>query len=202
MLHLALPPTEAIKATDWGAVTIVPEDQLSDKIMLSRFDLTQGQLMFNVCPVAKKPDRAACSVALVRLGASCDHAQNRQGPLACAPAVIVPANIQLKDPTKISKAIIASPLVDIPGMGAVQIYVDARYQISLVPSDFDQLQPLCRIREQLLMQISAHCAEYVMRPGIVAIRPSKPSDEGDAGAEKNGTEATAAEAAPDPPSQH
>jgi hypothetical protein len=178
MLHLALPPAEAIKATDWGAVTILPDQQLTDEIMLRRFDLKHGELMFNSCPAATKPGRAACRMALLRLGASCDHAQGRRGPLACAPTIIVPVETALKDPAKTSKALISTPVLDIPDMGPVVMYVDARYQISLVRSDLEGLQPLCRIRDQLLMQISAHCAEYTMRPGIVAIEPQPiPPDE-------------------------
>lgn len=172
MLHLALPPAETVGPTDWGAILVLPEDELADERMLARFALTISQLKLSSCPARKKSDRKNCKAALLRLGASCDYAQNKTGPIAYAFCLLVPSAVELRGPHSLSKALLSTPLMDIPGLGSARLFVDARYQITLVPSQVGHLDAVGRVREQLLMQIAAHCAEYSMRPGIVSIEPA------------------------------
>lgn len=191
VLHLALPPGEPVKPTDWGALILLPEEVLTDEVMRSRFGITAGELMFTACPTDTKPERKKCALALLRLGASCDHAQNRKGPMACVAVIVVPAGTRLKDQSRISKALLATPILDIPNYGISRIFVDARFQISLVREELEKLEAVARIREQLLMQVAAHCAEYSMRPGIVSIDPPEAEAERSGLAEGSGAAAPA-----------
>ena len=180
MLHLALLPAESVRPSDWGALLLLPDGELAKDKMLSRFALTTGQLMFASCPARKESGRKKCKPALLRLGAACDYAQNKPGPITYAFCTVVPADIEMKESQRLSKALIASPIMSLPDLGPVKLFVDARYQITLVAAEVEQLEPAGRVREQLLMQIAAHCAEYVMRPGIVSIEPAVAAAAGDA----------------------
>lgn len=177
MLHLSLPLNEGIRPTDWGAVVRLPEAALEEEAMKARFGLTLSALRLSSYPIHRKQDRPHCVPVLVRIGAGCDYAQSRQGPIPFVFGAVVPANLALRE--KLSPALIDSPVMDIPGIGASRLYVDARYQISLTDKDVGAWEAICRVREQLLMVIAAHCAGYAMRPGIVSIRPAAPPPEAD-----------------------
>lgn len=177
MLHLALPPAEPVAPTDWGALLVVPDEELVEERMLARFSLSAGQLKHASCPARKSSGKKKCLQALLRLGASCDYAQNKIGPIAYVSCLVVPIGVELRDANSISKAVLATPVLDVPEVGPARIFVDARYQITLVANDVAHLAATGRIREQLLMQVAAHCAEYVMRPGIVSIEPGIPEPE-------------------------
>jgi hypothetical protein len=118
---------------------------------------------------------------LVRIGAACDYAQNRSGPIPYVFGALVPASLELRDSSKLSPALIDSPVLEFPGTGAGRLFVDARYQISLTGKDVADWEAICRVREQMLMLIAGHSAGYAMRPGIISIRSSVPPPDGDEG---------------------
>ena len=79
MLHVAIPASEAIQPTDWGAVVEFPYE-LDDNTLQRLFGVTSDQLLHKEFKIEQK-DRDRCRPRLVRVGAACDHAQNRLGPL-------------------------------------------------------------------------------------------------------------------------
>jgi hypothetical protein len=181
MLHLSRPPNESIRSTDWGAVVGLPEGALSDAAMKARFGITFSALRLSSYPVHRKQDRKHCIPVLVRIGAACDYAQNRSGPIPYVFGALVPASLELRDSSKLSPALIDSPVLEFPGTGAGRLFVDARYQISLTGKDVADWEAICRVREQMLMLIAGHSAGYAMRPGIISIRSSVPPPDGDEG---------------------
>lgn len=169
MLHLAVPPVEASGATDWGAVLRIPDAALTDERMKARFGMTLSELRLSSATVHRKQDRRRCIPVLVRIGAACDYAQNKAGPIPYLFGTLVPLDARPLDPGKWSPALMASPVFALPQLGEVKLCVDARYQISLTRDDVEGWSSICRVREQLLLQIASHCASYVARPGIVSI---------------------------------
>jgi hypothetical protein len=170
MLHVAMAPAENPAPTDWGALVLPSEAALTDESISGRFGLAKkGSLLFEASPAKRgTPRYDDCNLAFVRIGASCDHAQKRSGPMLYALAFIVPSSAVLRDPMPMS--FVSSPLLILPSADEpVCIYVNARFQISLTENDVASWQTLGRIREQLLMKITAHCAEYTTRPGIISI---------------------------------
>ncbi|HEY0312280.1 MAG TPA: hypothetical protein VGC56_07260 [Allosphingosinicella sp.] len=167
MLHVAIPPAEPVSSTDWGAALLLPGDERADGPMLERFGMKYPELLSQVFRV-QKADRVRCTPVLVRVGAVCDFAQRKPGPLPYLLGLIVPADIAHKDIVQL-KSEIASPLLLLKEAdGPVRLLVNARFQISLVspPAKFT---PLFRVREQLLTTIIAHAGEYQTRPGVVKL---------------------------------
>ena len=83
-------------------------------------------------------------------------------------AFIVPDSAELRQP--MPKPFIDTPALVLPGSDEpVRVHVNARFHVTLTAAEVVGWQPVGRIREQLLMQISAHCAEYTTRPGIISI---------------------------------
>jgi hypothetical protein len=173
MLHVAFAPAENPAPMDWGALVFPSDAALTDDAVLGRFGFAKkGQLVFEASPAMKgTPAYNLCQLAFVRIGASCDHAQKRSGPMLYALAFMVPCSAVLRDP--LPKSFISSPSLILPGSEEpVCLHVNARFQVTLTEADVAEWHSVGRIREQLLMQISVHCAEYTTRPGIIAI-PAK-----------------------------
>ncbi len=168
MLHLAIPQAEPMTPTDWGATLLLPEAEREEAPMLGRFGMRYKELLSQVFRI-EKADRPSCTPVLVRIGAVCDHAQRKVGPLPYLLGLLVPVGLQHKAGMDQLKSELASPvlLVD-EDAGPVRLLVNARFQISMVspPAAFT---PLFRIREQMLTMIAAHAAEYQTRPGIVKL---------------------------------
>ena len=167
MLHLAVPPGEPVAATDWGATLLLPETERADGPMAQRFGMRYGEVMSQVFRL-ERADRARCTPVLVRTGAVCDAAQRKPGPLPYLLGVLVPADVVQKATAPL-KSELASPLLLLDEeTGPFHLFVNARFQISMVSPTADW-SPLFRIREQLLAVIAAHAAEYQTRPGIVKL---------------------------------
>ncbi|MER9102678.1 hypothetical protein NKH95_01885 [Mesorhizobium sp. M0848] len=167
MLHISMPPAEPLDPKDWGAVLLLPAGERQDQPMMARFGVKYAELLSQVFHL-DKPGRARSRPVMVRIGAVCDHAQRKTGPLPYVLGVLVPVDVQRKELEQL-KSEFESPILLIdPAEGPVHLYVNARFQIALVAPPVEWT-PLFRIREQLLMMISAHAAEYQTRPGIVKL---------------------------------
>jgi len=167
MLHFALPPAERVASTDWGAVTPLGEAQLADDEMLKRFGITGTQLRQTEFKV--KADRINDGhLVLVRVGAECDQAQGKAGPIPTLLGLLIAKDALGKDSR--SAAVLRCPEeillegADVP----LALLVHARFATSMVAADFQHWpKPLFRIREQLLMTILVHSATHLMRPGTL-----------------------------------
>jgi hypothetical protein len=167
MLHIALPTSEPVAATDWGAALLLPVAERGDPAMLERFGMRYSELLSQIFRVAKA-DRPACTPVLVRIGAVCDHAQRKPGPLPYLLGLLVPAGLQPKDMNQLKSELELPMLVIDEVAGPVRLLINARFQISMAapPAAFT---PMFRIREQMLTMIAAHAAGYQTRPGIVKL---------------------------------
>ena len=171
MLHMAIPPSETIRSTDWGAVVEFPDVWCNDDEMRRRFGVTRGQLFGSEFKIGKN-DRGLCRLRLVRIGAACDHAQNRSGPLTYLLGLEIPRDVQRKaDNTgkvRVPASEWSSPTLLLePGFGPFFLAVNARYSMSVARGDAEAWQSVYRFREQLLMHLISHATSYLARPGIV-----------------------------------
>ncbi len=110
----------------------------------------------------------------MRVGAACDHAQNRRGPLNYLFGLEIPAGGQRQpDPTGIVRLPASewtSPrFLLAQHAGPFVLAVNSRYPVIVPRSACEAWQPLYRLREQLLTSLIAHAGAYATRPGIVRL---------------------------------
>ncbi len=166
MLHIAVPP-ETIKPIDWGAVVKLPDAWWTDEKMKKRFDVTRCELLEQE-HMLRKEEGERCRPRLVRIGAACDHAQNRPGPLTYLLALEVPVGCRRKG--KLPASVWSSPTLAVNEDDPFVLEVNARYALNMVKACTEEWQSVYRLREQLLMQLIAHAGSYLTRPGIVSLR--------------------------------
>ena len=173
MLHVAVPPSETIRATDWGTVVEFPDAWWVDDELRRRFGLTRPQLLGGEYRI-ERDDRDRCRPRLVRMGAACDHAQNRSGPLLYLFGLEIPDDVERKkDNTgtvRLSAAEWSSPVLLLEAdFGPFALAVNTRYWVSVAPADAADLNPVYRLREQLVMHLISHASGHMARPGIVQL---------------------------------
>lgn len=172
MLHLSIPRTEKIRATDWGAVVVWPFER-SDDAMLKVTGLTIKQMLCNEFRL-RSSAIDACKLLLVRIGAACDYAQNNKGPITFLFGVEIPegADRQMAGgkPVKLSDAIWRSPVFAGPGYAEPsRLYVHIRFPLTELAGSCAAWTACYRLREQLLMNLITSASSYASRPGIVQL---------------------------------
>lgn len=168
MMHVAVASTEELKPGAWGAVTILPDAELEDGPMMARFNLPSRPMLSGTFCVSERADRKLSKLCLLRVGASCDYAQSRTGPVPFMLGAIIPAEAARRE-DGVPKAEFATPPLMIEGFeGPVRMHFNAHLQITLVPGQFEGWKPLCRLREALLMQITTHGAQHMTRQAIIS----------------------------------
>ena len=171
MLHVAVPPSETIRPTDWGAVVEFPGAWWGDDELPKRFGVTPGQLLEDEYKL-KPEDRERCRPRLIRIAAACDYAQNRSGPLTYLFGLEIPMEVERsrKKRKKPPASEWPSPTLLVePGDSPFVLAVNARYPLNAAPADAEAWQPVYRLREQLLMHLISHAGSYLARPGIVQL---------------------------------
>ena len=167
MLHVAVPPSEEIRPTDWGAVVQFPDAWWGDDELPNRLGVTREQLLDGEYKL-KSEDWEKCRPRLIRIGAACDYAQNRSGPLAYLFGLEVPVKVRRKGKPPASEWPSPILIVD-PADDPFSLAVNARYALNVVRADAEAWQPVYRLREQLLMHLISHAGSYLSRPGIVQL---------------------------------
>lgn len=173
MLHLALPAFEAVRATDWGAVVTWPFPWTDDEV-LARMGLPIAQLLGSQFLV-ERTDRGRCRARLVRIGAACDYAQSRPGPITYLLGLEIPEDAERKKDGKgqrirLSDAVWVSPVFLTPeSPDPFRLHIHARFSLSLLPAACATWKSSYRLREQLLMHLIAFESDYGSRPGIVQL---------------------------------
>lgn len=164
MIHLAMPETENITRIDWGAVLPLKDvsAQTFEQIFGSDAETVAGDAF------QLKPGQENCSLVLVRIGAVCDYAQGKKGPIPYVLGLISPPKYEKIN--KSSPAELGSPLLQTAKGGPPErLTVNPRYAVTLTTAIVDTLpQPIMRIREQLLVSFVAHTSSHVVRPGILS----------------------------------
>lgn len=169
MLHVAVLPAETIKPTDWGAVAKLPEGWWEDEEMTARFGVTGGGLLEKEYKLEEEDGRR-CRPRLVRIGAACDYAQNRSGPLTYLLGLEIPEDLYERRRKNWPMSVWASPTLAMESCEDLLVLaVNARYAINVVQATAETWQPVYRLREQLLMQLITHTGSYLTRPGIFSL---------------------------------
>ena len=173
MLHVAVPPTEAIRPSAWGAVVEFPAAWWPDNEFRERFGMTPRHVLGGEYKIAGNA-RDRCRPRLIRIGAACDHAQNRAGPLLYLFGLEIPHDVQRRPDNTGAVRVPASEwssptlLLD-TGDGPFVLAVNTRYAISATSATVEGWQPVYRLREQLLMHLISHASGHMARPGIVQL---------------------------------
>ena len=167
MLHAAVPPSEEIRPTDWGAVVQFPDAWWGDDELPNRLGVTREQLLGGEYKL-KPEDWEKCRPRLIRIGAACDYAQNRSGPLTYLFGLEIPVKVKRKGKPPASEWPSPTLIVN-PADDPFRLAVNARYALNVVPADAKAWQPVYRLREQLLMHLISHAGSYLSRPGIVQL---------------------------------
>lgn len=174
MIHIAFPGAENIRPTDWGAVVEFPNSPWTDEKLQNQMGITIAEFLGGELKLEGR-DRGRCVPCCVRIGAGCDYAQQRKGPITYLLGVEVPEDAARKmgkdkKPLRVPGAVWTSPLLVREGMaGPYRLYVHSRFSTSLARSRCTDWKPKYRIREQLLMQLISHASENMSRPGIVEL---------------------------------
>ncbi|QOF94928.1 hypothetical protein IFJ82_13980 [Novacetimonas hansenii] len=175
MLHVSMLSGEQITPADWGAVSEVPlelwdNDNLTDMLGVNIDHLLRQEFKIN------RKHHGLCRPRLVRIGAICDHAQQRPGPLPLLFAVEVPIHVErlLKDKQGNNlpppAAEWRSPVITLPDQSEpFVLHVNSRFEITRPAVAMENWTVSYRLREQLLMQLITHTTTYVGRPGIVRL---------------------------------
>jgi len=171
MLHLAMADTERCVPTDWGVVIEWP-DQWTEKEVISKLGLTGDQMLGGELKI-EKTDRNRCRPRLVRIGAVCDYAQNRIGPITFLLGMEIPRSAARKTDSggkllPLPDGVWQSPTFVTVGVpDPFQLYVHSRFPVTMLPDAVATWKPVYRLREQLLMQLISKVSAYLSRPGIV-----------------------------------
>lgn len=171
MLHVVVPQSERIQPTDWGAVVELPNEWWNDDTLQNLFGLQKNQLLGGEFKIERE-DRVRCRPRLVRVGAACDHAQNRLGPLLYLFGLEIDCDIERRTDNdgrlRLPASEWASPTLLLePEIGPFVLAVNSRYFVSVSSATAAEWQPVYRFREQLIMHLITHAGSYMTRPGIV-----------------------------------
>lgn len=173
MLHLAVPGSETLLPTDWGAVVSWPFEWSDDELRRLT-GLTMKQMLCEEFRL-RSTAMGACRPVLVRVGAACDYAQNNRGPISFLFGVDILESAERQktgegQPVKLSDAIWKSPVFLMPGAAEPsRLHVHIRFPQIHLQDVCAQWDTFCRLREQLLMHLISSASNYVARPGIVQL---------------------------------
>lgn len=163
MLHLASPSAETISATSWGAV-VDYSFGWNDENIQAKFDISIEELLRKEFKIPPEDD-AKCKPVLVRIGAACDYAQGKAGPISLLLGILTSTNPKKQ---KRSPSIWESPDFSEPGSAeAIHLWVNSRMLMTCTALECREWPVLYRIREQLLMQLITTASGHASRPGIV-----------------------------------
>ena len=173
MLHVAIGGAEKVASTDWGAVSEVPAAMWADDALGELLGVGIDQLLRAEFKI-HRDNHARCRARLVRVGATCDYAQGRPGPIPFLFGLEIPVDVPRLPGSDGKVAIPAaewsSPILSLPGTaGPFTLHVNSRFEITRPAAACGGWRAAYRLREQLLMHLIAHTGAYVGRPGIVRL---------------------------------
>lgn len=172
MLHLAVPPSEIVNPIAWGAVVRLPSNSTDGECVKRLFGVEYKYLLGGEFKIGRD-DRCRCRLRLIRVGAVCDHAQNRDGPLQYLLGLEIPCGVERKKDggaLRLPASEWRSPdLMLDTSSESFCLAVNTRYGLSVTRAIANEWSAEYRLREQLLMQLITHASNYMARPGIVSM---------------------------------
>lgn len=168
MLHLAIPPAEAVARLDWGAVIPLDDAKLADDAMLAKFGMTAGDLREHEFKL-KQSRRTEGQIVVIRGGANCDQAQSQSGPIPLMLGMLVPTGALSTDKKRSPAVHVCEEKFALAGYPEpATLMIHARFGATVVPDELATFpEPTIRLREQLLAGILVHIGTHVMRPGTI-----------------------------------
>ncbi|MGO7438271.1 hypothetical protein ACC674_06280 [Rhizobium ruizarguesonis] len=161
MLHVEV-ATEGPDA--WGAVITLPDEwkEARSKEMFGAaiYEILEKEFKIEAANIHR------CVAVLVRVGAVCDYAQKKRGPIPFLLGIEKPTDLLQKD---LPGAIWASPIIAIADR-VFELQTSDRYLASMPEEAVRGLQVRFRMREQILMELITHTSNYMSRPGKIALR--------------------------------
>ena len=167
IFHIAL---DADTGAERGAVISLPDcysgDQFTKVFSLCQHSAAVKQFFYK----KSIADSAQFRWVLVQAQAACDYAQNQPGPLPFYLGLDLEESNKRRD--KPPAALWTSPPFKLDNKVRV-LRVSARFQVSLPFEIAEGIQPLYRLRDQLLADLIHHVHTYGARPGMISFRKVK-----------------------------
>ncbi len=150
-----------------GVVTLVPEVAANAEAMIGEmFGLKANSHLSDLFKIFDKKERRRARLCLLRVGAACDFAQARKGPIPFVLGALMPLDIERGDKPL---AELETPPFVLPGFdGPVRMAWNVRMTATRTEAQIADWGPAWRLREQLLSQVVMHGSGYATRPGIVS----------------------------------
>lgn len=188
-MHISFARAEGsipISSKELGAVVELPEGDIDD-FLKANFGFDHVKFLQDVFKVAGE-EWADCTPRLIQVGAACDAAQPKPGPLLYLFAVEWPfananglkakgvdggdpkKNLAFDSGRKPKELEWQSPVLkvgDAPQGGKISVFKNL--SIGLAPEKAEGLKAVYRFREELISQLTQDYARYVSRPGIVSL---------------------------------
>jgi hypothetical protein len=168
MIHCAIPPAEGVAQTAWGAA--IRLGGVDDAVLTRIWGDGAAALKLEAFRL-KAEGNNACELVAVRIGAVCDYAQGKPGPVPYVLGALTPVKPAYDG--KSSPAEYEAPLLKLTDAGPIEkLTINARFVATLTaPERVDLPEAAFRIREQLLVALVGHVSGYVVRPGFLSFRP-------------------------------
>lgn len=188
-MHLSFARTSAsapISPVELGAVVELSAE-FTDQILNTHFGFDQSRFLAEVFRVTED-EWKDCAPRLVQIGAACDAAQPKPGPLLYLFAVEWPfanadglktkgllggdpkKNLAADSGRKPKELEWQSPVLrigDAPQGGRISVFKNL--SIGFPPDQAEKLKVVYRFREELISQLTQDYARYISRPGIVSL---------------------------------
>lgn len=164
MIHIA--SLDSVEGSERGAVIKLPDEIMDD--FCKEFNVTELDAALNHfrCKGHKLADQQNRWV-LVQVQAACDYAQQRPGSLPCYLGLDLPKNNRRsKTPPD---SLWESPSFELDEERRF-LHVNAHFPVSLSSREFKRSEPLYRLRESILNDLTYHLHSYSARPGIISFR--------------------------------
>lgn len=187
-IHLSFaksPLSAAILPTELGAVVELPTNSLSE-FLDSRFDLTEAMFREKLF-IISEDEWAECRPRLVQIGAACDAAQPRPGPLLFlfsfewsfanedgmkTKGGDPKKNLSVDGGRNPKDLEWLSPLLQFdPALNPGHLSVFKNLVLSVPRTEANTWTSVYRLREELVSQLTQSYARHISRPGIVTLPP-------------------------------
>lgn len=165
MLHIEI---VAAPAEAWGAVVEYPAGWRRGAKTRNTFGDTLTDVIDKEFKIPKG-DIGKCRPVLVRVGAVCDYAQKKNGPIPYVLGIEKPFVIE---PHSDQPASLWTSPVFVRDEEAFVLQTSSRYLISVPPVRVTEFKVNYRLREPLLMELVTRLSTYLARPGIISVSRS------------------------------
>lgn len=166
MAHVSRVSSETFRSSDWGAV--VPIHGENDNWFKRNLGLKREEVWAALGLHHSELEEAL--LVMVRVGAQCDFAQQKSGPITYLIGGLVRPpvkNWKNKPAASVKRSITFVHEVDGDASVLYQLHVDTRLAVSFTANYARRWSPMMRLRESLMSQLLALQASHSSRPGIL-----------------------------------